>query len=195
MLYIIKRVIRRSINSWLKPRVFLLEYEINYDIIGPIFIIIFYLGLNFLKLTLAEILNKGSISFFPIILISLTYFIEIILTSIILLILLNLLRIKINYLKDFLLIIYSFSIKNVLLIINILIFLNIIVFQLINIYIIIDYVLTQTGVFYSIMLQAYYFYLKFTNIRFIQFFIFAFLTWINVYLLRYIFIYFIIGSL
>jgi hypothetical protein len=58
MLYLIKRIIRRNINSWLKPRVFLLEYEINYDIGGPIFIIFFYILLNFLKYFLITIFTR-----------------------------------------------------------------------------------------------------------------------------------------
>jgi hypothetical protein len=184
MLYLIKRIIRRNINSWLKPRVFLLEYEINYDISGPIFIIFSYILLNFLKLFLINMFTQQIIPFLKLSLFTLVYFMEITLTPIILLILLNLLKIKINYLKDFLLIIYSFSIRNIFIIINILIFLNIIVFQLLNIYSIIDYILTQTGVIYSIILQAYYFSLKMPKIKFINFFTFAFITWVNVLLIR-----------
>jgi hypothetical protein len=191
MLYLIKRVIRRNINSWLKPKVFLLEYEINYDIGGPLFIIFSYILLNFLKLFLINMFTQQIISFLKLSLFTLVYFMEIILTPIILLILLNLLKIKINYLKDFLLIIYSFSIRNIFIIINILIFLNIIVFQLLNIYSIIDYILTQTGVIYSIILQAYYFSLKMPHIKFINFFTFAFLTWINVLFIRWAYLFYI----
>jgi hypothetical protein len=199
MLYLIKRIIRRNINSWLKPRVFLLEYEINYDIGGPIFIIFFYILLNFLKYFLITIFTRQITSFYELflksILFTLSFLIEIMLTPIILLLLMNLLKIKINYLKDFLLLIYSFSIKNILILINILIFLNIISIQLLNIYNIIDYILTQTGVIYSVILQAYYFSLKVPNIKFINFFIFAFLTWMNVLFIRWAYLFYISPTL
>jgi hypothetical protein len=195
MLYLIKRIIRRNINSWLKPRVFLLEYEINYDIGGPIFIIFFYILLNFLKYFLITIFTRQITSFYELflksILFTLSFLIEIMLTPIILLLLMNLLKIKINYLKDFLLLIYSFSIRNILILINILIFLNIISIQLLNIYNIIDYILTQTGVIYSVILQAYYFSLKVPNVKFINFFIFAFLTWMNVLFIRWAYLFYI----
>jgi len=199
MLYLIKRIIRRNINSWLKPRVFLLEYEINYDIGGPIFIIFFYILLNFLKYFLITIFTRQITSFYELflknILFTLSFLIEIMLTPIILLLLMNLLKIKINYLKDFLLLIYSFSIRNILILINILIFLNIISIQLLNIYNIIDYILTQTGVIYSVILQAYYFSLKVPNIKFINFFIFAFLTWMNVLFIRWAYLFYISPTL
>jgi hypothetical protein len=199
MLYLIKRIIRRNINSWLKPRVFLLEYEINYDIGGPIFIIFLYILLNFLKYFLITIFTQQITSFYELflknILFTLSFLIEIMLTPIILLLLMNLLKIKINYLKDFLLLIYSFSIRNILILINILIFLNIISIQLLNIYNIIDYILTQTGVIYSVILQAYYFSLKVPNIKFINFFIFAFLTWMNVLFIRWAYLFYISPTL
>jgi hypothetical protein len=199
MLYLIKRIIRRNINSWLKPRVFLLEYEINYDIGGPIFIIFLYILLNFLKYFLITIFTQQITSFYKLflknILFTLSFLIEIMLTPIILLLLMNLLKIKINYLKDFLLLIYSFSIRNILILINILIFLNIISIQLLNIYNIIDYILTQTGVIYSVILQAYYFSLKVPNIKFINFFIFAFLTWMNVLFIRWAYLFYISPTL
>jgi hypothetical protein len=199
MLYLIKRIIRRNINSWLKPRVFLLEYEINYDIGGPLFIIFSYILLNFLKLFLITIFTQQITSFYELflknILFTLSFLIEIMLTPIILLLLMNLLKIKINYLKDFLLLIYSFSIRNILILINILIFLNIISIQLLNIYNIIDYILTQTGVIYSVILQAYYFSLKVPNIKFINFFIFAFLTWMNVLFIRWAYLFYISPTL
>jgi hypothetical protein len=199
MLYLIKRIIRRNINSWLKPRAFLLEYEINYDIGGPIFIIFFYILLNFLKYFLITIFTQQITSFYELflknILFTLSFLIEIMLTPIILLLLMNLLKIKINYLKDFLLLIYSFSIRNILILINILIFLNIISIQLLNIYNIIDYILTQTGVIYSVILQAYYFSLKVPNIKFINFFIFAFLTWMNVLFIRWAYLFYISPTL
>jgi hypothetical protein len=199
MLYLIKRIIRRNINSWLKPRVFLLEYEINYDIGGPIFIIFFYILLNFLKYFLITIFTRQITSFYELflknILFTLSFLIEIMLTPIILLLLMNLLKIKINYLKDFLLLIYSFSIRNILILINILIFLNIISIQLLNIYNIIDYILTQTGVIYSVILQAYYFSLKVPNVKFINFFIFAFLTWMNVLFIRWAYLFYISPTL
>jgi hypothetical protein len=199
MLYLIKRIIRRNINSWLKPRAFLLEYEINYDIGGPIFIIFFYILLNFLKYFLINIFTRQITSFYELflknILFTLSFLIEIMLTPIILLLLMNLLKIKINYLKDFLLLIYSFSIRNILILINILIFLNIISIQLLNIYNIIDYILTQTGVIYSVILQAYYFSLKVPNIKFINFFIFAFLTWMNVLFIRWAYLFYISPTL
>jgi hypothetical protein len=183
MLYLIKRIIRRNINSWLKPRAFLLEYEINYDIGGPIFIIFFYILLNFLKYFLITIFTQQITSFYELflknILFTLSFLIEIMLTPIILLLLMNLLKIKINYLKDF------------LILINILIFLNIISIQLLNIYNIIDYILTQTGVIYSVILQAYYFSLKVPNVKFINFFIFAFLTWMNVLFIRWAYLFYI----
>jgi hypothetical protein len=199
MLYLIKRIIRRNINSWLKPRVFLLEYEINYDIGGPLFIIFSYILLNFLKLFLITIFTQQITSFYELflknILFTLSFLIEIMLTPIILLLLMNLLKIKINYLKDFLLLIYSFSIRNILILINILIFLNIISIQLLNIYNIIDYILTQTGVIYSVILQAYYFSLKVPNVKFINFFIFAFLTWMNVLFIRWAYLFYISPTL
>jgi len=199
MLYLIKRIIRRNINSWFKPRVFLLEYEINYDIGGPIFIIFFYILLNFLKYFLITIFTRQITSFYELflknILFTLSFLIEIMLTPIILLLLMNLLKIKINYLKDFLLLIYSFSIRNILILINILIFLNIISIQLLNIYNIIDYILTQTGVIYSVILQAYYFSLKVPNVKFINFFIFAFLTWMNVLFIRWAYLFYISPTL
>ncbi len=199
MLYLIKRIIRRNINSWLKPRVFLLEYEINYDIGGPLFIIFSYILLNFLKYFLITIFTQQITSFYELflknILFTLSFLIEILLTPIILLLLMNLLKIKINYLKDFLLLIYSFSIRNILILINILIFLNIISIQLLNIYNIIDYILTQTGVIYSVILQAYYFSLKVPNVKFINFFIFAFLTWMNVLFIRWAYLFYISPTL
>lgn len=152
--FIIKRAIRRIIRAWLRPSSFLIEFSIEYDTVGPLIlgILYFLFGIIFMilrmltaKLDYTIILLNGSLNL-----------IEFILTPLILLTFISIYKIKIYLKRDFALICYSFSIKNILYIVNI--FLGYIYLFLYNIPLILltTQLILVISITWSLTLQYYY---------------------------------------
>jgi len=152
--FIIKRAIRRIIRAWLRPSSFLIEFSIEYDTVGPLIlgILYFLFGIIFMilrmltaKLDYTIILLNGSLNL-----------IEFILTPLILLAFISIYKIKIYLKRDFALICYSFSIKNILYIVNI--FLGYIYLFLYNIPLILltTQLILVISITWSLTLQYYY---------------------------------------
>jgi len=152
--FIIKRAIRRIIRAWLRPSSFLIEFSIEYDTVGPLIlgILYFLFGIIFMilrmltaKLDYTIILLNGSLNL-----------IEFILTPLILLAFISIYKIKIYLKRDFALICYSFSIKNILYIVNI--FLGSIYLFLYNIPLILltTQLILVISITWSLTLQYYY---------------------------------------
>lgn len=180
--FIIKRIIRRFINSWLRPSSFLLEFNIEKDKLGPILIGIFFIILWGIYHTLAFYLSRGMLNFNIYIIEAFLGGMEFILTPLILLTFVSILKTKMIFKREILIIFYTFSIKNLLLFIIILIlilsiYLKTIINIDLNLLIFFTTILVVISITWSITLQAYLLRLQ-LEAKFISLLMLALSTWL-----------------
>jgi hypothetical protein len=153
-IFIIKRAFRRIIKSWLRPASFLIEFNIEYDMVGPLILGVIYFFLGILFTILRTIAIK--LDYTIILLNGLLNLIEIILTPLILLAFISIYKIKIYLKRDFSLICYSFSIKNILYIVNISLSYIYLFLYNIPLILLITQLILVISITWSLTLQYYY---------------------------------------
>jgi hypothetical protein len=152
--FIIRRAFRRIIRSWLSPSSFLIEFNIQYDTTGPLILGILYFIFGIIYMALRTSATK--LDYVIIFLNGSLNLIEFIFTPLILLAFISIYKTKIHLKRDFALICYSFSIRNILYAINI--FLGFIYLFLYNNSIIsfIAQLILIVSITWSLTLQYYY---------------------------------------
>ncbi len=152
--YVLRRAIRRISKAWYKPSAFLIEFKVKEDLLGPTILAFLYFSLSSIYSMIVQTSKEYAIV--QIISNGLLYLLEFILTPFVLLLLISMLRVKINLKRDCILIWYSFSIRVIFYLIIIflaILFVFVIKNQIINIVIQIMFVISIT---WSLMLQYYF---------------------------------------
>jgi len=194
----IKRFSRRFINSWLKPRAFIIEYTFIFDKNIPILIAVFYILISsFFQLYITSISPTIIINTYYLLLSFIIYYsVEIILTPLFLLTFLIGLKYNIEFKKDIYLVLYSFSIKIIFTFISFILFIFNSFLNIFSLSFMLSFneIIFLISTVYFVMLQAYLVAAK-NKIRYTPVLMLAISTWLSIIFLLSIIRIFLISVL
>jgi len=170
----LRKFYKRTIKSLYKPNSFILEYNINPDIIGPIILLVLYFTLGFLlKLITLQNFNRESIFLSAIQ--GMLNLMDALISVGLILFTINIIKVEVKTKKDFGMFLYSISVKVISYAIAIIIALIFLIPY--NYRITLSYVIIYIAIFWALLLQTYYMN-KAKNIKFITASFIALSAWL-----------------